>query len=203
MKTIQEYIESGILEMYVMGNTSTEESLEIEQMAQTHPEISDEIEAIKTALEFYAEAIVERPHATVKPLLMASIDYMERRKKGEPETFPPVLNEGSKTEDYAEWLNRADMVPAENQENIYAKIIGHTKEVTTAIVWITEMAPHEVHDDEYEKFLIIEGTCDIIVGEKTHHLVPGDYFAIPLHAEHRLKVTSTIPCKAILQRIAA
>ena len=65
------------------------------------------------------------------------------------------------------------------------------------------MAPAEVHDNEYEKFLIIEGTCDITVDEDVYSLVPGDYFSIPLYKSHNIKVTSTIPCKAILQRLAA
>ncbi|MEO5942329.1 MAG: cupin domain-containing protein, partial [Ferruginibacter sp.] len=105
-------------------------------------------------------------------------------------------------ETYAPWLNRSDMTAPDN-EAIFAKIIGYTPEATTAIVWIKEYAPHEVHDHEYEKFLVVEGTCDIIVEGKVHSLIPGDYFAIPLHKKHVVKVTSIIPCKVILQRIAA
>ena len=88
-------------------------------------------------------------------------------------------------------------------QDIFAKIIGYAPEVTTAIVWIKEMAPEETHTDEYEKFLIIEGTCDIVIEHKVHQLKAGDYFSIPLHANHHVVVTSEIPCKAILQRVAA
>ena len=52
-------------------------------------------------------------------------------------------------------------------------------------------------------FLIVEGTCTILVENEVYQLVPGDYFAVPLHKSHILKVTSEIPCKVILQRIAA
>ena len=69
--------------------------------------------------------------------------------------------------------------------------------------WLKDYAPQEVHDDEHEKFLIIEGTCDIIVGNEINQLVAGDYFAIPLHKNHIIKVTSSQPCKVILQRVAA
>jgi mannose-6-phosphate isomerase-like protein (cupin superfamily) len=65
------------------------------------------------------------------------------------------------------------------------------------------MAPDEIHDNEYEKFLIVEGECDITVGTNVHHLTPGNYFSIPLHATHSVKVTSKTPCKVILQRVAA
>ena len=134
---------------------------------------------------------------------MATIDYTERLKSGESPSFPPVLNENSKIEDYHEWLSREDMIAASEFEEIYAKIIGYTPKVTSAIVWIKNMTPEEVHNDEHEKFLIVEGTCDITVGEKIHQLKAGDYFAIPLHENHQVKVTSAIPCKVILQRVAA
>jgi mannose-6-phosphate isomerase-like protein (cupin superfamily) len=54
-----------------------------------------------------------------------------------------------------------------------------------------------------EHFLIVEGTCDITIGDKVHHLVPGDYLSIPLYIDHDVKVTSITPCKVILQRVAA
>ncbi|MBC7688849.1 MAG: cupin domain-containing protein, partial [Aquabacterium sp.] len=88
-------------------------------------------------------------------------------------------------------------------ENIEAKIIGYTPQAITAIVWIKDFAPQEVHDDEFEKFLIVEGSCTITVGQEVTELFPGDFFAIPLYKKHVVKVTSAVACKIILQRIAA
>ena len=140
---------------------------------------------------------------TKKAFLLATIDFTNRMQNGETIALPPVLNESSRIHDFEDWLKRPDMFLPEEADKLYAKIIGYTKEAVTAIVWIKESAPHEVHADEYEKFLIVEGTCDIIVENEVHSFVPGDYFAIPLHKSHNLKVTSQIPCKVILQRIAA
>jgi mannose-6-phosphate isomerase-like protein (cupin superfamily) len=202
MKRGMEYMGSGLLELYVLGATSPAESTEVELMAATDPAIRLEIEAIEEALEAYAMEHAAAPNPVIKPFLLATIDYTERLKGGEPITMPPVLNKNSIIEDYSPWLNRSDLlVPGDNA--IFAKIIGYTPEAVTAIVWIKKYAPHEVHDHEFEKFLIVEGTCDIVVGDEVHALVPGDYFAIPLHKNHQVKVTSTIPCKVILQRIAA
>jgi mannose-6-phosphate isomerase-like protein (cupin superfamily) len=202
MKRGKDYIGSGILEQYVLGATSQAESDEVELMAATDPAIRLEIEAIGAALEAYALEHAVAPNPVIKPFLLATIDYTERLKGGEPVTMPPVLNKNSIIEDYSPWLNRSDLlVPGDDA--IFAKIIGYTPEAVTAIVWIKKYAPHEVHDHEFEKFLIVEGTCDIVVGDEVHALVPGDYFAIPLHKNHQVKVTSTIPCKVILQRIAA
>ena len=198
----KEYIETGILECYVLGISNEAETKAVEEMALLHPAIRQEILRISQSLEEYALANAVEPDPLVKPFLLATIDYSERLKNGEPVSTPPLLNENSQVAHYHSWLHRADM-QSPSADNIYAKIIGYSPEALTAIVWLRDYAPQEVHDNEYERFLIVEGTCDIIVNEEVHHLVPGDYFAIPLHKNHLLKVTSSIPCKVILQRVAA
>ena len=202
MKTVKEYIDSGILEQYVLGCTSAEESIQVELLINEDPSIRMEITAIQAVLECYAIQHAITPNPVIKPFLLATIDYSERLKNGEPATQPPVLHDKSIINDYAIWLNRSDMISQEG-ENIYAKIIGYTHKAITAIIWIKDYAPQEVHDNELERFLIVEGSCNIIVEEEVYALVAGDYFAIPLHKDHLVKVTSALPCKIILQRIAA
>ena len=200
--TSRVYIESGILEQYVLGNASIAEMETVETMAATDPAIRLELNAISDSLEQLAIENAIQPNALIKPFLMATIDYTERLKSGEQAIDIPLLNERSTIADYSNYLNREDMVST-GHEDLFAKIIGYNPETTTAIVWIKDYAPHEVHDNEFERFLIVEGTCDIIVEDEVTHLVPGDFFAIPLHKKHMVKVTSSIPCKVILQRIAA
>ena len=202
MLTSKEYIDSGILEQYVLGNASSGDSAEVELRAAADPAIRQEIETICETLEAIAMANAVEPDPVIKPFLMATIDYEERIKNGEPFSAPPLLNENSKLADYTDWLNRSDMV-SPGTDDIFAKIIGYTAEAITAIIWLKDYAPPEVHSKEYERFLIVEGTCNITVGDELNQLVPGDYFAIPLHKSHFVKVTSSIPCKLILQRIAA
>ena len=194
---VSEYIQSGILEMYVLGIATPEEIKEVDEMAAKHPEIRNEIETISKDIELYAEMHAVKPSPTIKPFLLASIDYSERIKNGETTSFPPELNKDSKISDYAEWLNRKDIVLPSDFKDFHAKIIGYTPKAITAVIWIGKMTPPEKHDHEFEKFLILEGTCNITVGDKVHSFVPGDYFAIPLHEMHVVRVTSAIPCKAI------
>ena len=200
---IQEYIASGILEQYVLSIISPDEMLAVEQMAATYPEVKEEILLISDIIEKIAFENAVAPSKTVKPFLMATIDFMERMEGGEQPSFPPILNEASCIQDYAAWLQRNDMILPEDPGDLFAKIIGYTPQVTTAIAWIKGNAPIETHDKEYERFLIVEGTCDIVVEDTLHHLVPGDYFAIPLYKSHQVRVTSIVSCKVILQRIAA
>ncbi|MDO9000062.1 MAG: cupin domain-containing protein [Bacteroidota bacterium] len=200
---VSDYIQSGILEMYLLGITSSAETTEVEEMANKYPMIRAEIDALSKDIELYASFHAVNPSPTIKPFLMASIDYSERIKNGETPSFPPMLNINSKVEDFGEWLNRKDIVLPDDFTDFYAKIIGHTQQMVTAVVWIGKMAPEEIHDDEHEKFLILEGTCDIIVENNVHHLKAGDFFEIPLHKTHTVKITSDVPCKTILQRMAA
>jgi quercetin dioxygenase-like cupin family protein len=68
---------------------------------------------------------------------------------------------------------------------------------------LKEGAPPEIHTDEHEKFLVVEGSCNFTIGTDVHALQSGDYLSIPLHVHHEAKVTSDIPCKIILQRVKA
>ena len=198
----KEFIESGILELYILGIASNAEQQEVELMAKTDPAIQEELNAISLSLEAVAVKQVIPPNPIIKPFLMATINYTDRIMQGEPVTEPPLLHQHSTIKDYAPWLQRADMTYT-GTEPVFAYIIGHTKKATTAIVWLKDFAPQEVHDTELECFLIVEGTCNIVVDGKENSLVPGDCFVIPLHKNHFVKVTSAIPCKVILQRIAA
>ncbi|MBA3665198.1 MAG: hypothetical protein H0W61_13445 [Bacteroidetes bacterium] len=200
---IEEYINSGILDLYVLGLTSEGECGEIELLASEHILIKQEIEKLRSGIEAYVKLQAVSPGPLVKPLLLATIEYSERIRNGEQPVEAPELTEVSRIEDYAQWLNRKDMAAPEKYEGVHVKIISHSPAMTCAIVWIANEAPPETHTDELEKFLIIEGECDIIVDGIKNHLVPGNYFPIPLHKTHMVKVTSQIPCKVILQRAAA
>lgn len=206
MSKATDYIASGILELYVLGMTNGEESKEVERMAKLHPTINAEIEAISESLVAGAsqQAHTGGPNPTTKAFIMAMIDYSERMKAGEVPAFPPVLTEASTAADYAAWLNRPDMTLPDGFKDYHARVIGYTPQCITAIVWIKDTAPPEIHDQAYEKFLVLEGSCDIeIEGDRIHSLVPGNYLSIPLHKWHEVRITSTQPCKVILQRLAA
>jgi len=203
MKKLNEFIQSGMIESYVLGLVTPSEAKEVEEMAAANNEVREAINEFSKILEQKALSNAIPPDPIIKPMLMATLNYMARLEKGEKMSFPPMLNEGSKISDYKEWLTRPDMFMPSDINDIHARIIGYTPEVTTAIVWIKDFAPGEVHTDEIEKFLIAEGTCDIIIEKEIHSLVPGDFFEIPLFKNHIVKVTSDIPCKVILQRVAA
>ena len=198
-----EILNSGLLELYVLGSLEGSELVLVNEALSKDPLLAHELAQIEQALYLYAQAHAIAPSSNVKPMLMAKIDYMERLKKGEIPSTAPTLNSETKIKDFEGWLNRQDMQLRDDFDEVQVTIIAHEPDKLTAIVWLKNGAPTETHTSEYEKFLIVEGSCDLTIGTTVHHLNAGDYLSIPLHISHDVKVTSSIPCKIILQRVTA
>ena len=203
MIDISTYIESGILELYVLGNLTEAEIVDVQILAATHPAIAQEIFEIEKSLEIYAFSHPLLPDVMVKPTIFSTIDFIDRITKGEPASFPPLLHEESKISDYAEWLNRDDMQFPTDFVDFHGKIIAHNEIASTLIVWLKNGTPAETHTSELESFLIVEGTCTITIDNDKFYLKAGDVLSIPLYKSHFVQVTSLYPCKVILQRAAA
>jgi len=200
---VTDYIQSGVLELYVLGMASSEEVREVEHMAGLYPEVKVEVDRITEALMEQAEKSCPAPNPTIGAFLAAVVDYTERLQAGEAPAFPPALNKDSRISDFAQWLDHPDAVTPADFEAFHARIIGYNPQYITAIAWLRYGAPPETHKREFERFLVLEGTCDITIDNTVHQLVPGDFLEIPLHLSHHVQVTSDIPCKVILQRVAA
>lgn len=67
------YIESGILELYVLGQLTVQEQHEVEAMAAKYPEVKQEIEAIEIAMEQYALRHAVEPAADLKGKILDQI----------------------------------------------------------------------------------------------------------------------------------
>jgi len=61
VEEIKLYIESGVLELYVMGDLGPDDRKNVEAMAAKHPEVKQELEQIQNALEGYAEVYSVTP----------------------------------------------------------------------------------------------------------------------------------------------
>ena len=86
----QEIISSGLLEMYVMGATSPEETAQIEQLRSTDTDINEEILNIEKSLEAYAFANAVRPSSSVKTELFSSLNFTNQSITNIEETPAPA-----------------------------------------------------------------------------------------------------------------
>lgn len=195
MKNLKDFIASGILELHVLGDTSDEEDAEVLIMASKFPaQIAREIAEISMALEYLALENAVQPSRGMREAVFARISEMDRR----PEI--PPLTHFSKIEDYTRWFDPEDLVTPEGFEGVRLKVLGHTDRMTTFLIIATALEG-EVHHDLYERLLVIEGTCNVIIENKVHSFEKGDFINIPLHKWHDVEIPYGIPCKAILQRI--
>lgn len=71
---VEEYISSGILEAYALGELSEEERAEVERNLLQYPQLRKELELIEEAQEQLLMKAAVRPNASVKAKLFASID---------------------------------------------------------------------------------------------------------------------------------
>ncbi len=71
---IKAFKTSGILELYVLGLASEEEAREVEALMEQHPEIAEEVAAIRDALDRYAEAHGVNPPEGLKERLLHKLE---------------------------------------------------------------------------------------------------------------------------------
>lgn len=69
----REYIESGILELYVFGKLSEEEIAEVNQMAAEHPEVKEEIKAIENTVINLSYSVAPHLSATIFEKIRAEL----------------------------------------------------------------------------------------------------------------------------------
>ena len=101
VEDIKAYMESGILELYVLGDISSDEKLHVEDMALKYPEIRAEITDIEKSMEFYAEAHAIEPSGELRGKVLNGLLV----NLGDDRTFTKSFN-------------RAEEVFEDDQDNV-------------------------------------------------------------------------------------
>lgn len=83
MEEVKAYIESGILELYVLGQLNAQEQKEVEAMASKYPEVKQEIEAIEIAMEQYALENAISPSIDLESKILEKIGVTKSPEKTE------------------------------------------------------------------------------------------------------------------------
>jgi hypothetical protein len=73
VEDIKAYIESGILELYVLGDVSPAEKLQVEEMASKHPVIKAELDEIERSMELYAAENAIEPTEHMRDRILNSL----------------------------------------------------------------------------------------------------------------------------------
>lgn len=73
MEDVKAYIESGVLELYVLGEVSHDEKVQVEAMALKHPAIKAELVEIERSMEHYAGEYAIEPPAELRNRVLNSV----------------------------------------------------------------------------------------------------------------------------------
>lgn len=192
------HIDNDLIEQYVLGQLDAALSRQVEAAADGDPAVRRTIDELRAGLEHYVRSLEVHPPGGVKERILAKLTAADV----EP-AAPPVIHEMSTIADYARWLNAPDMVRPANAEDVFFIPFAQNAQGLSAVVWLVHGSPEETHTDLIEKFLVVEGSCEIHMRGRVFPLAVGDVLSIPLHTPHTVRVTSTVPCKVVLQRIAA
>lgn len=85
----REYIESGVLELYVYDQLSLAERREVEAMAALHPDVRAELEAIQAAMDGYATAVPATPPAALRDRILSQLDLSDAAEPRTVQMAPP------------------------------------------------------------------------------------------------------------------
>ena len=192
------YIASGILDSYSIGQLSNAERAEVGQYAKLYPEIGIELKRIHDSLEFYAIANGLAPHASVKTKLMLGI---YEQQCGTGKKYPPLIKENIRAANFKDWLAGITITqPAESFDNLTTFDLPSTETVTNFMVWAKQGHDEEEHDSFNEYIVILKGHCDMYFGGDKKHYNTGDIIFIPPYIPHTAVITSDEPMVAVVQR---
>jgi len=76
------YIDSGVIELYVLGALPTEEAAEVEQMAAVEPEVQAAVQAASQLLSRFATHFQEDPPAAVRRGIRRRLDELDSAASG-------------------------------------------------------------------------------------------------------------------------
>jgi anti-sigma-K factor RskA len=89
--SIEEYISSGMIELYAMGVLPPAEQAEVEAMLKKHPVLQQEFEQIQLSLETFAQANAITPPAHLKEKIKTQIEFTPGQKQTSANTNPQGL----------------------------------------------------------------------------------------------------------------
>ena len=192
------YIESGILECYVLHTLSVDEREGVERMLAMHPELKEELNAIEISLETYLVSKEIKPTAYLEERIVGSLLNLIKEKAMKADDLP-VINRFS---DHKNWLWMLEGLTKVklDERGRWIKVLRQNDQITQMLIVSTTDIEEETHENEYESFLILSGACKCTIGSNVRLMEAGDYLEIPLHVLHDVALVSE-RVVAILQLI--
>lgn len=164
-----------------------------------------DIELAESGLIEYARAHSVNPPSELKQTIMNRLNKLQANKHNSQHIdlrSPPLLDEESNWQDWQRAVEHIE-IPSDF-ENIHLHPLESNEQRELFLAWVKDYVPEEVHYDLIESILILEGSCECLItaedGKQSKvRLGPGEFISMKIGETHDIKITSSIPAKAILQ----
>lgn len=196
---LAEFLESGLLELYVLGNLDAEGIALVQEMrTKYNAEINTEIISLELFVEQDALRNAIEPSMGFNKKMNGIFTNLEKEHFMSLENLSLI----SKFSNSDAWLDLiSSYLPADKLTERFGKLLRNDNGVMQLLVVSETDIDEEVHEDLEESFLILKGTCTCTIGETSINMGPGDFMQIPLHEPHTVKITSP-SVTAILQHVS-
>jgi mannose-6-phosphate isomerase-like protein (cupin superfamily) len=195
---IQDYIETGILEQYCLCILADDQMREVDALRNRYPEIGAGIRDIEASLEQYAGSSALEPPPELEGRIWDTLQNLNKERLMDLSDLP-VINRFT---DHNAWLGIVrPLITPEPAKDRVVHVLRESDKIIQMLVISKTHFEDEVHVQEHESFIILEGECECTVGDKVFRLRPGGYTEIPLHTSHDVRVLTPY-VTAIVQRIA-
>jgi mannose-6-phosphate isomerase-like protein (cupin superfamily) len=84
-----------------------------------------------------------------------------------------------------------------NFENIYNRPLYSDSLTSSFVIFIKKEVKEHKHESHAEHVIVLDGTAEMKLGEKSFTIKKGDMIFIPKNTWHSVKTTSAIPLKVI------
>ncbi len=182
---------------YLLGTLPAPEALDVERYAATDLHFKSHLEMMRSAMANHVGPVEAEPSPAVKSKLFARTEITDDRVGAD---FPPYIHALSTIEEFRPWMAAAKATLANSREDFECLPIGASEDTFTFLAKMCSTIPEEVHVNELERVMVVEGFCDFVVGGAVHHFGPGDMYRIPLFTPHSARVTTPDPCYFLVQR---
>jgi len=203
MANLKAYLESGIIEKYCLGLATPEEINTLESYSRECPEFAVKLALNQRIFEQFVSSLERQAPKGSKQKIIARIKQTQLHKA--------TLNEHERLTDFLPIHTYSDLEswqqliapiqPKTDFDNIYTHPLYADSQKQLSIVWVKELVPEETHPDLEESFLILEGTAICTIDGVDHYLEKGSFMQMPTVGQHKIKVTSKTPAKALLSKV--
>lgn len=195
LNEVEDFIASGMLELYCLGMANEAEKAEVQLMCSLHKSIREELQRVEERLISKAEYEAITPPENMRHKVMLGIEAAELG-------LPPLLSKVSSVNEWLNYLQENKIGPVPGAVDLLWVDLPSTPGVVSYAVWAPKgVAVEEEHADEIEHLLMLKGSCHVTIDGITNTYHQGDLVIIPAQKLHRAEAASDGLMVLIGQRV--